>query len=120
MILEKVFSLHEWEMKNFPFLKTATGRHIYVCLLREIFSSKDSKDISIKKLLSSNFFTDRAIRIKIREMEKAGYLKSESGVSDRRVVIVKPSDNLKNMMEEHSALLNEVISRDVILIKKNN
>ncbi|WP_300557234.1 hypothetical protein [Limnohabitans sp. Rim8] len=120
MLLEKIFALHEWEMSHFPFFRTATGRHIYVCLLRDVFSSEDNQDVSVKKLLSSNFFSDRAIRLKIREMEQSGYLRSESGVHDRRIIKIKPSDSLKNLMKEHSAMLNELVSKDVIFIKKTN
>ncbi len=119
MLLEKIFALHEWEMSKFPFFRTATGRHIYVCLVRDVFSPEDSRDVSVKKLLSSNFFTDRAIRMKIREMEQPAYLRSEAGVHDRRIVKVKPTDGLKMLMEEHSVLLNELVSKDVIFIEKN-
>lgn len=120
MLLEKFFELHEWEMNKFPFIRTATGRHIYICLVRTALASKHDGDISIKKMLSSDFFTDRAIRLKIREMERAGFLRSEMGVDDRRVVTVRPSDSLKALIQEHSMLLDQLISRDVIFIKKSD
>ena len=120
MLLEKFFELHEWEMSNFPFIRTATGRHIYICLTRTFFSSKNREDASFKKMLSSDFFTDRAIRLKIREMERAGYLQSETGISDRRVVMIRPSDSLKALMEEHSMLLDKLVGKEFFLINKKH
>ncbi|WP_341686706.1 hypothetical protein [Limnohabitans sp.] len=119
MLLEKILVLHEWEMNKFPFFRTMIGRHIYVCLARNVFTDKNEEEVSIKKLLSSHFFTDRAIRLKIREMEKAGFLETKNGHKDQRVVVIKPTAELRKMMEEHSLMLNRVVSQDIIILEKN-
>jgi hypothetical protein len=118
MLLQKYLSLHEWELNRLPFLTSVVGRHVYTCVAREVLDGGSNPEASIKKLLSTTHFTDRAIRLKIREMESEGFLISKVGLNDRRLRLIQPTQLFLELVSEHSDRVNQEILNDVMLVKK--
>lgn len=118
MLLQKYFALHEWELSKLPFFSTVVGRHVYVCIAREVLAGNVEAETSLKKLLSTNHFTDRAIRLKIREMESMGYLMTEEGIDDRRLRSIRPTISLLNLIQEHSKYVDDAVLNQHYLVKK--
>jgi hypothetical protein len=118
MLLKKYLSLHEWELNKIPFSSSVVGRHVYACVAREVLDGGANPEASIKKLLSTTHFTDRAIRLKIREMESEGFLISKVGLNDRRLRSIQPTELFLELVTEHSDRVNQEILNDVMLVNK--
>jgi hypothetical protein len=119
-LLSSLMKLHEWEISNLPFNDSIVGRHIYVCLARAALSRMASNNnVSIKSLLSTSCFTDRAIRLKLREMEIVDLILFDVGVDDRRIRVIRPTEKMMRIIEEHSNFAHHVISSDFMIIDKN-
>lgn len=118
--LSRILELHEWELKSIPFFDSIIGRHVYVCLARFILKGdpRHSNELSIKALLKTSHFTDRAIRLKLREMEEAGFIHCELGSSDKRMRIIRPTEKTIKLIEKHSTMMCNSISLDYHLIEK--
>lgn len=121
-LLCRVMEVYEWELSQLPFVDSMIGRHIYICVARELLSGNGNieKNISIKRLLSTAYFTDRAIRMKIREMEQGGYLISEIGFVDKRSRVIRPTQKLSDLIDEHARCVASSVSRDIHIISKSN
>lgn len=121
-LLCRVLEVYEWELSQLPFVDSVIGRHIYICIARELLSGNTDikKDISIKRQLSTAYFTDRAIRLKIREMEDKGYLISEMGLLDKRSRVIRPTEKLSDLIYEHARCVASSVSRDIHIIRKGN
>lgn len=116
----RYLELYEWELSTLPFSDSVVGRHIYVCVARSVLRQKyfQADDLSIKSLLSSSLFSDRAVRIKIREMESRGYLHFQFSKNDKRVRILRPTDKLLHLIDAHSTMFFQSINQDHHLIQR--
>ena len=118
--LLSVLELYEWELQQVPFVNSVIGRHVYACMARQILQARASGGSvrSVKSVLSSPNFTDRAIRLKIREMEREGYLQSVSHEQDKRVRQLVPSDKLVALVERHAEAMTRIMDREFIVLPK--
>lgn len=116
----RYLELYEWELNALPFVDTIVGRHVYVCVARNVLRQRYFKDedLSIKSLLSSTAFSDRAVRLKIREMESTGYLLSKFSICDKRIRVLKPTEKLISLIDSHALMLYESAAQDYHLIQK--
>jgi DNA-binding MarR family transcriptional regulator len=78
----------------------------------------EEEELSIKSLLSSSLCSDRAVRLKIREMENKGYLYSEFSNNDKRIVVLKPTVKLLELIDEHALIFLNAVTKDHHLIEK--
>jgi DNA-binding MarR family transcriptional regulator len=76
------------------------------------------EELSIKSLLSSSLCSERAVRLKIWEMENRGYLYSEFSNNDKRIIVLKPTVKLLELIDEHALIFLNVITKDHHLIEK--
>lgn len=118
--LAEVFELYEWELQKIPFVNSVVGRHVYCCVAKRVLSGNaENEDLySIKSLFSTANFTDRAIRLKIREMESLGYLKSIVNDADKRSKKLIPTEDLIILINDHSEMLDRFLQRDFFIIEK--
>ena len=74
---------HQWETSGDGLMGTIIGRHVYLCILSELRpDGKISESKSLKQVFSHPSFTDRAIRLKLREFESEGYISMEVNTSE--------------------------------------
>ncbi len=118
--LQIIFELYEWELTQLPFIDSVVGRHVYVCIARKVLSDSlnPASAISLKALLSTNHLTDRAIRLKLREMESAGYISTVHGRHDKRARILLPTQKLLDLIREHSLMASRSLSTDFHMVSK--
>lgn len=115
-----VLELYEWELREIPFANSVIGRHVYFCLARQILRSANS-DVAIKSVkatFSSPNFTDRAIRLKLRQLEQEGYLTSGSHREDRRARQLIATDKLMALVQAQAAMLERLLEREFIVLPK--
>jgi hypothetical protein len=118
--LTQVLDVYDWELQHLPFVCSVVGRHVYSCIAKNVLSHHGDPhfDSSLKRLFSSNHFTDRAIRLKLRELECQGYISTFSGSLDARARSLMPSKKLLELIDMHSVKTHQVLSRDYYFVRK--
>lgn len=116
----RYLELYEWELDELPFINSVVGRHVYVCMARKVLRERyfETGEVSIKSLLSNSLISDRAVRIKIREFEKMGYVESELNSYDKRLKVLRPTEKLLQSIEIHTMKFYQSINQDYHLIKR--
>ncbi|MFM8576313.1 MAG: hypothetical protein ACKOBF_10645, partial [Limnohabitans sp.] len=83
-------------------MDTMIGRHVYVCIVSELHpDGRISKSKSLKQVFTHPSFTDRAIRLKLRELERQGYITMEINASDGRTRSIRVTDKFLKQVEHH-------------------
>ncbi len=118
-ILANLIDLHQWEWFNISVLNSVIGRHVYFCIAAELLSQPDATgDRSLKQVLKHPGYTDRAIRLKLREMERMGLITSVNSDNDKRVRYVVPTEKLVQIIKNHAKFYRSLLERNVILLEK--
>ena len=112
---------HQWETSPHGLMDTMIGRHVYVCIVSELRpDGRISPSKSLKQVFSHPCFTDRAIRLKLRELEKQGYLSMEVNASDGRTRSIRVTDKFMRQVAHHNALLQAAYREQFLVIFKAN
>ena len=97
-----VAQAHRWELGSHPIFGTIVGRHVYMCIIAEIC---DHQYIEIQKPLKQIFshgsITDRAIRLKLRDMEREGYIVTNYSQADGRHRKLMITGKLQSLIDIH-------------------
>jgi DNA-binding MarR family transcriptional regulator len=120
-ILAHLVELAHWEWANLPLLKTVVGRHVYFCIVYDTyFRSNDPTDRSLKQVLNHPEYTDRAVRMKLREMEEEGLITRVYNEKDKRARQIVPTAKLLDLMAQHAEHLQKLIEKDFIVWEKES
>ncbi len=112
---------HQWETSPDGLMDTMIGRHVYVCIVSELHpDGRISKSKSLKQVFTHPCFTDRAIRLKLRELERQGYITMEINASDGRTRSIRVTDKFLKQVEHHNALLQAAYKEQFLVIFKAN
>ncbi len=118
-ILTSLIELKQWEWSNVPVLKTVIGRHVYFSSANLMLDQTNTQsDRSLKRLLTHPGYTDRAIRMKLREMECMGLIESVSSDVDKRVRYVLPTPKFEQLVETHAKVYRSLLEKEYILLEK--
>lgn len=118
-ILIGLIELNQWEWVNLPVLNSVIGRHVYLSIATELLSRpQEAGPRSLKQVLNHPNYTDRAIRLKLREMERMGLITRKYGDSDKRVRSVVPTAELVQLIEKHAKFYRSLLEKDFILLEK--
>lgn len=118
-ILSNSIALRQWEWSNVPVLRTVVGQHVYFSIAYELLAKSNEPCVrSLKRVLNHPGFTDRAIRMKLREMERMGLISSVSSDVDKRVRYVLPTPKLEELIENHAKFYRSLLEKEYILLEK--
>lgn len=118
-ILSSLIELNQWEWFNVPILNSVIGRHVYLSIATELLSkSEQGATRSLKQVLNHPGYTDRAIRLKLREMENMGLITSIYSHTDKRVRFVVPTPKLVALIENHALFFQSVLDKKFIVLEK--
>lgn len=110
---------HQWETGGDALMGTIIGRHVYLCVISELQpNGKISESKSLKQVFSHPTFTDRAIRLKLREFESEGYITMEVNASDGRTRSIRVTDKFMKQVEQHKAHLQAAYKEQFLVIFK--
>lgn len=114
-----LIALKQWEWSNLPMARTVIGTHVYFSIATELLDKSDEHTgRSLKQVLNHPRFTDRAIRMKLREMERMGLISSVSSDVDKRVRFLKPTPKLEQLIERHAKFYRSLLEKEYILLEK--
>jgi len=118
-LLISLIELNHWEWFNVPILNSVIGRHVYFSIVTELINkSEQGIARSLKQVLNHPGYTDRAIRLKLREMEHMGFITSVYSDADKRVRILVPTPQLVELIENHARLYQNLVDKKFIVLEK--
>ncbi len=118
-ILVCLIELNQWEWFNLPILNSVIGRHVYFSIATELLSrSEQGANRSLKQVLNHPGYTDRAIRLKLREMEQMGLITSVYSHQDKRVRCLVPTPKLVELIENHARFYQSLLDKKFIVLEK--
>ena len=118
-ILSSLINIKQWEWCNLPLLHSVIGRHVYFSIATELLDKPNEPGIrSLKQVLNHPGYTDRAIRMKLREMERMGLISSVHSDIDKRVRFVLPTPKFEQLVETHAKFYRSLLEKEYIILEK--
>ena len=118
-ILSSLVELNRWEGTNVPVLNSLIGRHVYFSIASELVADSAPSGVrSLKQVLNHPIYTDRAIRLKLREMERMGLIATNCEAGDKRVRNLLPSPELIELMQMHAKKTKKILENNFIILEK--
>lgn len=118
-ILQSLIELNQWEWANVPVLNSVIGRHVYYCIATELLDQcQQDKARSLKRIFNHSEYTDRAIRLKLRQMESAGLITTVNSSNDKRARFLVPTAMLVQIITEHTNWFQRLLNKEFIVLEK--
>lgn len=117
-IMANLAELHEWELDNAPILGSLTGRHLYYRIVQRAVGDRTLLSRALKDLMSGSAYTEKALRTRIREMEKDGLIEAISGKDDARSKYLMPTEKMYELIYLHADQVRRVFEKNFLLIEK--
>ncbi len=115
--VQGLLAVHQWETHCNPLMSTIIGRHIYLCIVCELNRRGEiDSEKSLKKIFSHPTLTDRAIRLKLRELEHDGYVVTELSRRDGRSRTLKLTQKFMDLVDAHNLLLANSYKNKIVLL----
>jgi hypothetical protein len=107
----------EWALS--PALSSVVGRHVYFCIARQVWSATGGAiDPALKQVLQHPAYSDRAVRLKLRELESEGLIAMDIRDLDRRSRSLMPTDRLLEIYEAHAERAHNCLCKNFYLVEK--
>lgn len=117
-IMANLAELHEWELDHAPILGSLTGRHLYYRIVRRAVGDRTLLSRALKDLMSGSVYTEKALRTRMREMEKDGLIEAISGEEDARSKYLMPTEKMYELIYLHADQVRRVFEKKFLLIEK--
>lgn len=116
-----LMQVHQWETSSNPLLSTIVGRHIYLCIISELSKNGEiNVSRSLKQIFLHPTLTDRAIRLKLRDLESQGYIVTEINETDGRTKSIKVTDKFFGFMDDHNRILASSYRKNFLLFSTDD
>ena len=110
--------LHQWELENHPLLMTLTGRHLYYRLAQESVKNEHVLTRALKDVSGGMHFTEKALRTRMRQMEREGLIKAVPRPDDARSKQLIPTEKFNALMYQHAEQVKKIFDKHFLLIEK--
>jgi hypothetical protein len=117
-LVSSLAELHQWELDNLPLLSTLTGRHLYYRMAEETFHPEEALTKALKDLFGGAHFTEKALRTRMREMERDGLLETVKRQSDARSKQLVPTPKFHDLLQAHAEQVKRTFDKHFLLIEK--
>lgn len=117
-IVANLAELHEWELDHAPLLGTLTGRHLYYRIAQRAVGDRALLSRALKDLMGGSGYTEKALRTRMREMEKAHLIESVNGEDDGRSKYLMPTEKFYESIYLHADQVRRIFERNFLLIEK--
>ena len=117
-LVSSLAELHQWELENLPLLSTLTGRHLYYRMAEETFHPEEALTKALKDLFGGAHFTEKALRSRMREMERDGLIETITRQSDARSKQLIPTSKFHQLLEAHAEQVKRTFDKHFLLIEK--
>ncbi len=117
-IVANLAELHEWELDHAPLLGTLTGRHLYYRIAQRAVGDRALLSRALKDLMGGSGYTEKALRTRMREMERAHLIESVSGEDDGRSKYLMPTEKFYESIYLHADQVRRIFEKNFLLIEK--
>lgn len=117
-IVANLAELHEWELDHAPLLGTLTGRHLYYRIAQRAVGDRALLSRALKDLMGGSGYTEKALRTRMREMERAHLIESVSGEDDGRSKCLMPTEKFYESIYLHADQVRRIFEKNFLLIEK--
>jgi DNA-binding MarR family transcriptional regulator len=117
-VIDSLAQLHEWEVKNFPLLTTLTGRVLYFRIAQRAIGNPEKLSKSMKNLAGDTAYTDKALRNRLQEMEKTGFIVMVEDENDGRCKYPMPTDMFYAAVYLHAEQMRRIFDKNYLIIDK--
>lgn len=117
-LIRGLSSLHEWETQNLDIMKTATGRHMYFSIAKRSVAEGLQPNESLKQAFGSANLSDRALRMRIREMIEEELIVSIDGRNDARCKNLIPTEKFNGYVYEHAMVARRILGNEFFIIPR--
>lgn len=117
-IVSNLAELHEWELDNAPLLSTLTGRHLYFRIAQRAVGDRALLSRALKDLMGGSGYTEKALRTRMRDMERDGYIASVVGEEDARSKYLMPTEKFYEAIYMHADQVRRIFHKDFLMIEK--
>jgi DNA-binding MarR family transcriptional regulator len=117
-IVANLAQLHEWELDHAPLLSTLTGRHLYFRIAQRAVGDRALLSKALKDLMGGSGYTEKALRTRMREMERDGYIASVNGEDDARSKYLMPTEKFYEAIYLHADQVRRIFEKDFLMIEK--
>jgi DNA-binding MarR family transcriptional regulator len=117
-IVANLAQLHEWELDHAPLLSSLTGRHLYFRIAQRAVGDRALLSRALKDLMGGSGYTEKALRTRMREMERDGYIASVTGEEDARSKYLMPTEKFYEAIYLHADQVRRIFEKDFLMIEK--
>ena len=118
-IFKALIEANQWEWIELPGSRSQVGRHVYFCIAKEVLQGEEIRSGQpLKHALFHPEFTDRAIRMKLREFELGGLIEVQTSPEDKRFRRLVPTQALIDVIEKHARVIFQAIEKTTFCIDK--
>lgn len=117
-IVANLAELHEWELNNSTLLSTLTGRHLYFRIAQRAVGDHSLLSKALKDLMGGSGYTEKALRIRMREMEADGYFALVNGEDDARSKCLMPTEKFYESIYLHANQVRLIFGKNFLMIEK--
>jgi DNA-binding MarR family transcriptional regulator len=117
-IVANLAELHEWELEHAPMLRSLTGRHLYYRIAQRAVGDRTLLSRALKDLMGGSGYTEKALRTRMREMERAGLIEAVNGEEDGRSKYLMPTEKMYEAIYLHADQVRRIFEKNFLLIEK--
>jgi hypothetical protein len=111
--------MNQWEWAELPAARGLVGNHVYFSIAKEVIFEGARAGQPLKNVFFHPVFTDRAIRMKLREFERVGLIEMQQSEADKRFRRLVPTQALVDVIDKHARLLRQAIEKTTYCIDKD-
>ena len=118
-IIAGLAELYQWEQDNSPTLRSMTGRHLYYKIAERAIADRSLLSGSLKRdLYAGSALSEKAIRLRMREMERLGEIEAVSCLDDARAKYLMPTEKFYEAIFMHAEQTRRIFSKYFHLIER--
>ena len=95
--IELLYELRLWERNNLPISKTIAGYHLLLHMSKSIL--QENEEIRLKNIYHSLPFSEKTLRLLLRELEGDGWIEMPSKSKDPRYKEIIPTPKLDAILK---------------------
>ena len=116
-IILSLAELNQWEQDHSIVMSSMTGRHLYYKIAERAIGERSLLSGSLKKdLYAGSNLSEKAIRLRMRELEKEGCIEAISSLNDARAKYLIPTEKFYELIYLHAEQTRKILSRYFHLI----
>lgn len=117
-IMTDLAELYQWELEHSPFLGTMTGRHLYFKIAQRSIGERALLSRSLKDLYSGAKLSEKALRTRMRELERDGVVESIASEGDGRARYLMPTEKFYEAIYRHAHEAQRIFQKNFLMIEK--